>query len=310
MPVPVVLDCDPGHDDLVAILLAARHTALLAVTTVAGNAPLDRTTPNALGALRLFAPGVPVHAGADRPLVAAPEHAAGIHGESGLDGVTLPDGPERPEPTSAAERLLRESRETDGLWIIATGPLTNVALALRADPALAGRIAGISIMGGGLRFGNRTPSAEFNFWADPEAAAVVFASGAPILLCPLDVTHQVLVDAAFAARVRAIGTPAAVAVADACEVFAQRHEDVFFDAVVGPLHDPCAVLAVTHAQLFEFEDHAIEIVVGEGPARGASLADHRGVKGMAPPNARVAVRADGAAVLDAVVEAVAALDRA
>ena len=181
-----------------------------------------------------------------------------------------------------------------------------MALALRADPALAARLAGISIMGGGIGFGNVTPGAEYNIWHDPEAAAIVFASGARILMCPLDVTHQVLVDAAFTARIRALGTPVAAFLGDLFRHFADAYADVFFGRAVGPLHDPCAVLALTHPDLFTFEDLHVEIGLA-GAARGVTIADRRTVKDRRAPNARVALAARADAVLEVVAEAVRSL---
>lgn len=302
----VILDCDPGHDDVVAIMLAARFTDLRAITTVSGNAPLDRTTHNALVALSVFGLDVPVYPGATRPLAVEPYHFPQIHGESGLAGPDLPAPARGPEATGAVERMLAESRATDGLWIVATGPLTNVALALRADAAFGDRLGGISIMGGGLEFGNVTPGAEYNIWADPEAAGVVFDAGVSLLVCPLDVTHQVLVGAEFIDRIAGLGTPQARFMADLFAHFASAYADVFFEDALGPLHDPCAVLALTHPELFEFRDLAVEVLT-EGAGRGMTVADRRGVKGGRAPNARVALGVKAADVLDVVTASIEAL---
>src|SRR6478736_5050631 len=152
----ILIDCDPGHDDAIAIMVGARHAALVGVTTVAGNAPLSLTTRNALVMLDLIGRAdVPVHTGADRPLVAAPVHADYVHGESGIDGADLPE-PSRPATSDDAVGFIIDSvRANEGLWLVPTGPLTNIALALRAAPDLPDRVGGISLMGGG-RFGNRT----------------------------------------------------------------------------------------------------------------------------------------------------------
>jgi inosine-uridine nucleoside N-ribohydrolase len=305
---PMILDCDPGHDDVVAILLAARHADLLAVTTVAGNAPLEKTTKNALIAVELFGAGVPVYPGAVRPLLAQSRHAVDIHGESGLEGPELFEPAATPGEGSATERILELTRNTDGVWIVATGPLTNIALALRADPSLSDRIQGISIMGGGLVFGNVTPAAEFNLWVDPEAAAMVFRSGIPLSVCPLDVTHQVLVGPSFIERVRSLNTRASRFMGDLFEAFADRYARVYFDEALGPLHDPCAVLAVTHPELLTFEAMAIDIGVGEGPARGMTIVDRRKVKDRSPANARVGVGINNDAVFDLIFEAIQSID--
>ncbi len=304
MALPVIVDCDPGHDDMVALLLAGRHADLLAVTTVAGNAPLERSTYNALLAIQLFNFTAHVHPGADRPLTAKSGFATGLHGASGLDGPVLPPLHLSPSPRSAVEAILETTRQVDGCWLIGTGPLTNIALSLRADPTLLDRIAGISIMGGGLSFGNVTAGAEFNLWVDPEAAAIVIHSGAPLIISPLDVTHQLMVTPRFADQVRALDSSIASFMADLFRVFAERYRDVFFDEAIGPLHDPCAVLAVTHPELFEFREMAITVVTGHGPGRGLMLADRRASKLDEPINAKVAVRIDADAALDLVLRAI------
>jgi inosine-uridine nucleoside N-ribohydrolase len=298
----VILDCDPGHDDVIAILLAAHHTRLAAVTTVSGNAPLEWTTRNALAALQMFGLTVPVSPGADRALVAPPRHAPDIHGDRGLAGAQLPVVLTQPEQQLGVERILQASRSISELWIVATGPLTNVALALRADPGLAGRLAGISIMGGGLDRGNATPTAEFNFWADPEAAEIVVTSGARIFLSGLDVTNQVLVDEEFVARVRGIGNRISGFLADVFAGLIAGYREFSLGEDVAPVHDACAVLAVTHPELFEFRDLHADVQTGEGIGAGTMIADRRGLKGQRPPNVAVAVAVDRSGVLD-VIEA-------
>jgi len=306
---PVILDCDPGHDDVVAILLAAQYADLRAVTTVSGNASVDQTTYNALVALSVFEIDAPVHSGAARPFLVEPYHFPQIHGDSGLAGPELPTVQREPESTTAVERMLSEARTTDGLWVVATGPLTNVALALRSDKSFARRIAGISLMGGGLDFGNVTPGAEFNIWADPESADVVFRSGLRLVVCPLDVTHQVLVGGEFIGRIASMGTTRARFVADLFSHFSRAYADVFFTDEVGPLHDPCAVLALTHPQLFDFRETNVEILTN-GPGRGVMLADRRGVKEAPLPNATVAVGVKAEAVLELVAKSIEDSDRA
>jgi inosine-uridine nucleoside N-ribohydrolase len=177
MRVKIWLDCDPGHDDAVAMIMAARWADLIGISTVAGNSPVANTTINALVVAQVADLDVPVYAGADRPLVRTAVFAPNIHGESGLVGPTFPPLCRRAADGHGVDALLRASRHhgQDGdFWLVATGPLTNVALALRSDPSLVDRLAGIAIMGGGAGFGNTTAWAEFNIWADPEAASVVF----------------------------------------------------------------------------------------------------------------------------------------
>ncbi len=210
MTVRVLLDCDPGHDDAMAIVAAAHHAELVGITTVAGNAPLDRTTHNALVMRDLLGLDVPVHAGSPRPLVAEPRAAPFVHGDSGLDGADLPAPTTPLDGSDAVGFIIDTCRRLDDVWLVPVGPLTNIALALRAAPDIADRIAGISLMGGGT-FGNRTPTGEFNVWADPEAAAIVFGYGGPLVMAGLDVTHRFLATPERIATIDALdGTLAAV----------------------------------------------------------------------------------------------------
>ena len=179
---------------------------LLGITTVAGNAPLESTTHNAIVVRDLLGIDVPVHSGASRPLIAPPRHAGYVHGESGLDGADLPPPSGPPASRDAVGFIIDTVRNNDGVWLVPTGPLTNIALALRSAPDLAARIAGISFMGGGL-FGNRTPTAEFNIWADPEAAAIVVGYGGPLIMTGLDVTHQLQATPERIAEVRDLSGP-------------------------------------------------------------------------------------------------------
>jgi inosine-uridine nucleoside N-ribohydrolase len=172
-PLQMIVDCDPGHDDAIALVVAAKYANLVGVTTVAGNAPIAATTRNARIVLDMIGSSAPLHQGAHRPLVAPPRDAAYVHGESGLDGADLPAPSRAADSNDAVSYIIETCRATEGIWLAPTGPLTNIALALRSAPDLRDRIAGISLMGGGT-FGNRTTVAEFNIWADPEAAAMVF----------------------------------------------------------------------------------------------------------------------------------------
>jgi inosine-uridine nucleoside N-ribohydrolase len=178
----MIVDCDPGHDDVFALVVANHYANLIGITAVHGNAPLSRTLPNALISCDVFGISAPVFAGADRPLVAPPRNAPHIHGESGLGGPELPPVRRIAEKMGAVEAIIELVRkhEGEGVWLAPLGPLTNIALALRAAPDLGRRIAGISLMGGGTLHGNRAPHAEFNIWADPEAASTVFNYAGPL----------------------------------------------------------------------------------------------------------------------------------
>jgi inosine-uridine nucleoside N-ribohydrolase len=301
---PIILDCDPGHDDAIAIVVAARHTNLLGITTVAGNAPLALTTRNALIVADLLGLDVPVHSGASRPLVAAPRHADYVHGESGLDGTDLPD-PTRPATSEDAVGFIIDTcRATEGAWIVATGPMTNVALALRAAPDLAGRIAGISLMGGGS-FGNRTAAAEFNLWADPHAAAMVFDYGGPLIMSGLDLTHQFQATPERIASVRALPGSLASVLADLFVFFSGTYIDRHDNMIGAPVHDPCAVMALTHPYLFErAQRHVVVETQGEHTA-GMTLVDQRHLLERPAPNCEVLVGLDADAAFDVIVQAIA-----
>ena len=300
-----ILDCDPGHDDALAIALAARHTELLGITTVAGNVGLAATSHNARVMKRVLGLSVPVHAGAARPLVAEPRSAEFIHGASGLDGPEHPVGLEPLTSDDAVGFILESAAEHSDLWLIATGPLTNVAIALQRDPSLAQRLAGISIMGGGVPFGNVTAAAEFNILVDPEAADVVFRSGARILMAGLNVTHQWRIGASQIARLEALPGGAARFAAELLRFYAGRYAAAFSGVAEGPLHDPVAVLAITHPQLVESEPLHVVVELTGTHTRGMTLADVRRVKGGAPANVEVLMAIDAEAANDLLIETLA-----
>ncbi|MBA2284248.1 MAG: nucleoside hydrolase, partial [Ktedonobacteraceae bacterium] len=240
----IILDCDPGHDDAIALLVAAHHPDLdlLAITTVSGNQTVEKTTYNTLKICSLAGiRDVPIARGADRPLVRPAQHAASIHGESGLDGPGLPEPTLETVPRDAVELLIDLLLASDGdITLVPTGPLTNIATAITREPAIVPRIKAISLMGGAIGLGNTTPAAEFNIYCDPEAAAIVFACGRPITVSPLEVTHQALVNEEVLARLRAIKRPVATFAADLMSFFGETYRNIYgFPAP--PLHDPCAV---------------------------------------------------------------------
>src|SRR3712207_3517268 len=244
---PIILDVDPGHDDAVAIMLAcaAPELDLLAVTTVAGNVPLEKTTRNTLRVLSLIGcTDVPVGVGASKPLERPLHTAEDIHGKSGLDGPEeIPDagfGPDERGAVALIADTLRASPEP--VTLVPVGPLTNIATFLREYPGLKDRIARISLMGGSMGHGNTTPAAEFNIYVDPEAAREVFESGLPITMSGLDITHQAGAGPDERERMRTTGKVGSV-VAGFLDYFASTYERTFgFDDP--PLHDPVAVAAV------------------------------------------------------------------
>jgi inosine-uridine nucleoside N-ribohydrolase len=306
MALPVIVDCDPGHDDAIALVVAARHTELLGVTTVAGNAPVERTTRNALVILHLLGHDAPVHRGAARPLLAAPVHASYVHGESGLDGADLPEPSRAEAGDDAVAFIVETARAREGIWLVPTGPLTNIALALRRAPDLADRIAGISLMGGSATVGNRTAVAEFNVWADPEAAAVVFDYGGPLLQSGLHLTHELQTTPARLATLQAMPNRLGPLLGQLLQFFAAtyiaRHEGGLAGA---PVHDACAVLALTHPDLFTSRSAHVAVETDGTHTRGMTVVDLRTLKERPTPNVEVLMSIDQQSGFDIILDAIA-----
>ena len=304
----MIVDCDPGLDDAAALVLAHHYGDLVAITTVGGNAPLTEVTTNALLTAQVFGIEVAVHPGAARPLVAEPLHAAEIHGASGFEGATVPPLTRSPSEVGAVEALIETIRAEEGLWLVPVGPLTNVALALRQAPDLARRLAGISFMGGSAAAGNHGPVTEFNILVDPEAAAVVLGSGARILMAGLDLTRQFTVDDDLAHALRALGNPGGALLADLVVGYLDRVEAVR-GARGGGLHDPCAVLAVTHPGLVSHTRRQVGIELTGTLTRGMTVVDQRLPAGIDDPDGNVwhGHTLDHPAALAALLAAVAAL---
>ncbi len=293
-PKPVILDVDPGHDDAVALMLACGHPDLdlLAVTTVAGNVTVEKTTRNALRVLSLVGcDDVPVGKGASEPLKRPLHTAEDIHGKSGLDGPEeIPDasfGPDERDAVTLISDTIKASSEP--VTLIPVGPLTNIALFLREHPDERERIARISLMGGSMGLGNTTPAAEFNIYVDPEAAREVFDSGLPITMSGLDVTHQAGAGPEVRERLAATGRVGSV-VAGFLDFFAATYERVFgFDAP--PLHDPVAVAAVLEPDLLKTRPMRVDVECESELTRGETVCDFYGVTGKVP-NAEVGVKLD------------------
>ncbi len=303
MSVPIWLDCDPGHDDVLAIFLAARRAELVGISVVSGNAPLALTERNALVACEVADLEVPVYVGAARPLLRPAEHAAHIHGASGLDGPELPQVTRVASGVPAVRALLDAAEARDDLWLVATGPLTNVALALAIEPGLAQRLRGISLMGGASGPGNTTAVAEFNIWADPDAAQMVFASGAKLIMAGLDLTHQFIIDRPRIERLRALGGRAAVFSAELLDFFAQAYQRSFAGEPGGPLHDPCSVLAVTDPELFGSEERHVVVEVSGDHTRGMTVVDRRTGNRSQPANTTLLTTIDDVAAFELLTDA-------
>ena len=304
----IILDCDPGHDDALAIVVAARYANLLGITTVSGNAPIESTTYNALVMKDLLGLDVPVHQGATRPLVAPAQYAAYVHGESGLDGADLPAPTSTPDSTDAVGYIIETCRAHEGLWLVPTGPLTNIAMALRLAPDLVDRIAGISLMGGGT-FGNRTTAAEFNIWVDPEAADIVFAYGGRLVMAGLHLTHQFRATQERIDRVRSLPGQLAGVLGDLMQFFTDTYMRRHYGMDGGAVHDPLAILFLTHPELFESKDaHVVVELVGTH-TRGMTLIDARDLREVEDPNCQVLMNVDAPKAFDLMVDAIAAFSR-
>ncbi|MFQ2341742.1 pyrimidine-specific ribonucleoside hydrolase RihA [Aeromonas dhakensis] len=311
MALPVILDCDPGHDDAIALILALASPELkvLAVTTSAGNQTPDKTLNNALRILTLLGrDDIPVAAGAPKPLARELIIADNVHGESGLDGPKLPDPAFAPVAMTALElmaKCLRESPEP--VTLVPTGPLTNIALLLAAHPELKSKIARIVLMGGAAGAGNWTPAAEFNIYVDPEAADMVFKSGLPITMCGLDVTHEAQVMDEDIERVRAITNPVAQCVADLLDFFMIYHRDPKWGFAGAPLHDPCTIAWLLAPALFHGVECRVDIETGGTHTSGMTVVDRYGLTGK-PANALVLLGLDRAGFIDLLVTRLRAFD--
>ncbi|WP_337079286.1 pyrimidine-specific ribonucleoside hydrolase RihA [Aeromonas dhakensis] len=311
MALPVILDCDPGHDDAIALILALASPELkvLAVTTSAGNQTPDKTLNNALRILTLLGrDDISVAAGAPKPLARELIIADSVHGESGLDGPKLPDPAFAPVAMTALElmaKCLRESPEP--VTLVPTGPLTNIALLLAAHPELKSKIARIVLMGGAAGAGNWTPAAEFNIYVDPEAADMVFKSGIPITMCGLDVTHQAQVMDEDIERVRAINNPVAQCVAGLLDFFMIYHRDPKWGFAGAPLHDPCTIAWLLAPALFHGVECRVDIETGGTHTSGMTVVDRYGLTGK-PANALVLLGLDRAGFIDLLVTRLRAFD--
>ena len=304
--IPVILDGDPGHDDAIAWTIAhgSGRFRILAVTTAAGNQTIEKTTYNARRVCTLIGLKAPIARGCSHPLLADLMNAPSIHGETGLDGPALPAPVMEEEPRPAVELMARVIRSCEEkVTIVSTGPLTNTAAFLLSHPELRERIGRISLMGGGLGFGNWTPAAEFNILVDPEAAKIVFESGVPILMAGLDVTEKALIYPEDFERIRSLGNPVSEIVWQWLEFFYRFHRNLDYKGA--PMHDPCAVMALIHPEIFTMRDYYVQIETGGDYCRGATVPDWYGITGEAP-NATCLVDVDREAFADALVGLIAA----
>ncbi len=306
MATPIILDCDPGHDDAVALLLAlaSPELELLGVTTTYGNQTLEKTTANAIRVLELAGrPDVPVAAGADRPLERELVVAAHVHGESGLDGPTLPPPSAEPISRDAVEWMAGAIADAAGpVTLVPTGPLTNVARYLDEHGTMG--IERIVLMGGAIAEGNMTPAAEFNVWADPEAAQAVLHAEVDVTMIGLDVTHRAVTGADVQRRLRGAGS-IGVFVAELVDFFAVYHRETYgWDGA--PIHDAVAVAHLLRPGLVETKPRNVEVELESELCRGRTVVD-LWLRTGRPANAHVGLDLDTDAFFDLLVERLARL---
>lgn len=304
---PLIIDCDPGVDDAVALLLAfasADRLDLLAVTTVGGNVPAHLTERNARIVRQIAGrEDVPVFGGAGAPLVRPAEAASHFHGESGLGRLEVfePAAPAASGRAASAIAELVMSRPPGSVTVAAMGPLTNLALAMRLEPALARRLARVVSMGGARREGgNITASAEYNIWTDPHAAEVVFGSGCPVVALGLDATHQVRTTPDRLAAIKALGTPAAAAAARLLE-FSQDVADRLLGGEAPPLHDPCTVAWLLEPELFTAAPVELRVETNSPLTLGHTAVEFR-LKDPAAATVQWVTKVDAEGVYDLLLE--------
>ena len=308
MSIPLIIDCDPGHDDAIAILLAlaSPEVEVLGITTVGGNSGLANTTRNALQVLEVAGrPDIPVAAGADHPLVRPLRIADHVHGASGMDGPVLDPPTLTPVDAHAVDFIAEAvAASPRPVTLAPTGPLTNIALLLRRHPRVVDNIERVVLMGGAIGLGNVTPAAEFNIFVDPEAADIVFRSGLDITMVGLDVTHQARMGRSHGERLRRKGRCGAF-VADLLDFFVKFHERVYgLDS--SPIHDALAVADVIWPDLMEAERLPVAVETASELCRGRTVVDRWQVTGR-PPNARVGLAVDGHRFGELVVERISQL---
>lgn len=280
----IIIDTDPGIDDVMAILLAAKHFNILGITTVHGNTTVDKTTRNALKVLEFSAmTHIPVVRGSEYPLVQSRYTAAAVHGETGLDGPALPEPTTPVHPGHAVDFIINTVISTPDVTLVPIGPLTNIAMALRQEPKLKDYINEISLMGGSTTYGNVTPTAEFNIWCDPEAAHIVFTSGIPIKMVGLNLTRQTAATPEVIALIRCLNNRVGKIVAEMLTAYSERLHRLF-GLPGGSLHDPCAVAWLIDPSLIESENMHVAIELRGEHTRGMTVCDQRGLR---PPAAGI-----------------------
>ena len=308
----ILLDCDPGHDDALAMILAAGdpRVELVAVTTCAGNQTVEKVTRNALAVCAIAGIDVPVAAGAAAPLVRPQRVAPDIHGESGLDGPVLPAAVREVDPRHAVDLIVDVVMAADPgtITLVPTGPLTNIALAMAKEPRIVERVKRVVLMGGSYTRGNTTPAAEFNILADPEAAQAVFAASWPVTMVGLDLTHQATADDDVVARIAAIGSPLSAFVVDVLRFFGSTYrERQGFDAP--PVHDLCCVALLCDPAVATTRSAFVAVELTGTWRTGMTVTDFTDLLGQAH-NTDVATELDKPLLWDMTIGAITALSTA
>ena len=299
----IILDCDPGHDDAVAIMLAARHPAieLLGVTVVAGNQTLENTQRNARRVLQWIGSRVPVYAGCPGPLVREKIIAADIHGSTGLDGPVFPELTKPLEEEHAVLYIIRTLMASAGdITMVTTGPMTNLAMAIRLEPRIVPKIRRIVLMGGSYTNGNVTPAAEFNMIADAEAASICFGCSRPVTMIGLDVTRKVLCYPEIVERMRRIGNPASDLFVSLMGHFCRTQKEVF-GWEGGPLHDPVTIASLIDPGVITVKPMNVQIDLRSTQSYGRTNCDFFGYQKL-PETADVAIDIDAARFWDIIEE--------
>lgn len=290
----IILDCDPGHDDAVAILLAGRNPEieLLAITVVAGNQTLDKTSSNALKICsEVGIKDVPIAAGMGRPLVRESLICPEIHGKSGLDGHDFPEPAIKLDKRHAVDLIIETLMNSDEpVTVVTTGPCTNVAMSIRKEPRILNRVKRFVMMGGSYQLGNITPAAEFNIFADPEAAHIIFTSGRPITMIGLDVTRHALVTPEAVSRIESLDNKASNMFVDLMKFFAKTQKQVF-GWENPPLHDPTTIAYLIDPSVVETKPMNVEIELRGEKTYGRTVCDYVGILGKTP-NADVGIGLD------------------
>lgn len=289
----IILDCDPGHDDAVAIMLAAKHPAidLLGITVVAGNQTLEKTQRNAVNVVEHLGLEVPVYAGCGRPIVREKVIAGDIHGETGLDGPVFAPQSREVEKEHAVNYMIRTLMASDGdITVVTTGPMTNLAMAMRMEPEILSKIKQIVLMGGAYTNGNVTPAAEFNIFADADAAHICFSSGVPVVMVGLDVTRKVLCYPSVVERMSHIGNSASQLFVDLMGHFCKTQKEIFgWDG--GPLHDPLTIAYLIDPGILTLKPMHSEIEHRSLQSYGRTNCDYFGYM-KKEPTAEIAIDVD------------------